>query len=209
MIVLTSIYNAQHTGVIEFLKSCDRLGLTIHNASVGHKVGYGAMMRELYEALKVINDEQVVYSDGGDTYFMRRLPNVDEVIYSTEKNCYPEPKLALEYPNPKSAWCFLNGGNWVAPRVLMIEFIEKYKLHKLPNNANCQLELAIAYLDAVKKGFPIKLDEECKFFQTLWAAFPGDFGYKDKRFFNLKTRTEPCVIHGNGGSDIQTIYNMF
>jgi hypothetical protein len=214
-IILTHIHNPNYEGCRQFLKSAERLGLKVHNACTGRKDvhhNYGDTLRDLYEALKHLQHdyEYAVYSDGGDTFIQRDFtPKPNVILFSTEKNCYPDGALAKEYTDSSSAWPFLNAGNWSAPIDAMIAFIETYNLDRLPKDANCQLEIAQAFIHAKSIKLSVQLDTNCEYFQSLWGAHIGDFNITGNQLYNLKTRSHPAIIHGNGGSDIQSIYNLY
>jgi hypothetical protein len=99
------------------------------------------------------------------------------------------------------------------PLALVIEFFERYGLHKLHDNANGQAEVMDAYLKAQEDGFPIKLDFGCKLFQSIafdhdpklnghplhLNGYEGtDFEIKDGLVVNKLTKSTPAVLHGNG-----------
>ena len=116
----------------------------------------------------------------------------------------------------------------------MLEFINKY-IGKLPMNANCQLETMQAFIKAKKDGFPIELDYKCKLFQSIAfdptkpdkgeeidrASFSihldnkgnpkytgTDFRIKDGLVINKMTKTTPAILHGNGGTPMQWVYQL-
>lgn len=217
-IVLTYIYgdNCQ-TG--KFMKSCANLKLPVHNAFHRQRfMGNGYALIDFYNALNKLKDkyEYVVYSDGGDTFWLSDFrPDENRLVYSTERACYPHPSLAAEYPAPRiqSPWRFLNGGNWSAPINLAIDFFDRYGLNKHPTDISGQHELMLAYLQAIKDGFPMILDEECQYFQTIAFEERGDFriilGDDGLPYIkNLITNTIPSVIHGNGRTDMDWVYNL-
>jgi hypothetical protein len=211
-IIITSIYEP-FWGTEEFLYSVNRLNLPVYNAFTRKKfTGNGDVHRMLYEAYKKFETEYkyVVYSDGADTYFLRSFtPPDNKVIFSAEKACYPNPERAIDFPITTSPWKYLNGGNCCAPASLMIEFYERYGLDKLSGDVNGQKESTTAYLQGVKDGFPIELDTNCELFQTTAFEDAGDFELTEKGLYNLKTGTHPHILHGNGRTDMSTIYDYF
>jgi hypothetical protein len=107
----------------------------------------------------------------------------------------------------------LNNGVYGGPLALVIEFFERYGLHKLHDNANGQAEVMDAYLKAQEEDFPIKLDFGCKLFQSIafdhdpklnghplhLKGYEGtDFEIKDGMVVNKLTKSTPAVLHGNG-----------
>jgi hypothetical protein len=132
----------------------------------------------------------------------------DHILYSTEKACYPHPELAKQYRPTKSKWKYLNGGGYGGPLKLIIEFFERYGLHKHSNDVNGQHEQMVAFLKAEKEGFPIRLDTKCEVFQTMAFADPSEFEvvkdspeFHGKRLYNKLTKTLPAILHFNGITD--------
>lgn len=216
LIVLTNIYS-EFWGTKEFKRSIKQVGLPLHNAWPGGGfTGNGTVLFYLWEAYRSLRDEysKAIYSDGADTYFLESFePPDNKVIFSAEKNCYPHPWIANQYEDKKEPWCYLNGGNHCGPIELIIEFFERYDLNTFNNkDINGQLELSHAYIKAKKDGFPIELDQNCEYFQTTAFEDPGDFLYEvdgKPKFYNIKTETYPKVLHGNGRTDMTSIYRIF
>lgn len=204
-VVLTSIYQ-EFWGTQEFRKSCERVGLPIHNAwkNPGRFTGHADTLRYDYEALVDLKNtyKSAIYADGADSLFLKTF-NVPTncVIYSTEKAIWPPTPqmhkawadyynklestgaIDLGYKDPltglysKSPWKYLNGGGWCGPIDILIEFFERYGLNKLKGDINGQDYQALAFLKAQEEGFPIYMDTQCQYFQTTGFEHPGDFEY--------------------------------
>lgn len=215
-IVVTYIYS-DTIQTRKTLGSITRLNLPYYNMFVERKryMGNGFALQDFYKALNQLKDkyEYAVYTDGGDTFFANDFrPDQNRLIYSTERACYPHPSLAAEYPAPRqqgNPYRFLNGGNWVAPIPIMLEFMERYGLNKYTKDINGQHELMVAYLQAIKEGFPMQLDEECQYFQTIAFADPGDLIITEQGIKNNITNTYPHIFHGNGRTDMDWIYDYY
>lgn len=217
-VVVTSIYS-EFWGTEEFTKSVKRVGLPLHNAFKGPVfTGNGNVMRMLYEAYVELKDQYkyAIYSDGADTIFLKSFtPPWDKLIFSAEKAVWPPlPELKEKWDNfyktinyTTSPWRHLNAGNACGPIQLFINFYEKYELNKYENvDVNGQGEVARAFLKAKDNGFPITLDTTCNYFQPIAHEDVGDFHCDGKIFKNLKTNTEPYVLHGNGRTSMQWLY---
>lgn len=226
MVIITNIYKP-FEGTKRMIQSFERHGYEVAVNTI--PTGNGAIMRGLYECYKraITGHETFCYADAADTICQRRL-NVptDHLLWSTEKACYPHPDKAKLYNfhhKLKSPWRYLNNGLYMGRLDLMIEFMERYGLHRLPDNANGQDEVMDAYFKAVEDGFPIKLDFGCKEFQSI--AFDHDpktgsypvhaKGYEGTDFEivnglvkNNKTKSTPAVLHGNGQTPMQWIYQL-
>lgn len=233
-IVVTSIYR-EFWGTKEFRKSVERTGLPLHNAFKGHKfTGNGDVIRNIYEALLELRDKYkyAIYSDGADSYFIKSFTPPDGyILYSTEKAIWPptaEMQGKWKYfwnseelradAVPETPWKYLNGGGYCGEIDLLIKFFEKYGLDKLEGDVNGQKEQSDAFITARHDRFPIFLDTLCRFFQTTGFEEEGDFemgtvrrsnGTITKIFANAVTGTMPYVLHGNGRTDMRSIYKHF
>lgn len=228
-IILTSIYH-EFWGTQQFRKSVEKTGLEIYNVFPTNTPfkGNGFIYQYFYKALLHLKDkyETVIYSDGADTFFQKSfVPPNDEIIYSVEKSIWPPvqhfPQLVTlydEYYNTRGRevlknhpWKYLNGGNWCGPIDLLIQWYEKYGLKDLTGDINGQLEQAEAFLKADKDGFPITFDHGCEYFQTIAFENVGDFSLAPdgKLLVNNITGTIPCVLHGNGRTKMDAIYERW
>jgi hypothetical protein len=54
----------------------------------------------------------------------------------------------------------------------------------------------------------IRIDFDCSILQSIAFDRGDDFDYQSGRIINLKTKTLPCIIHGNGRTDMSKIYNL-
>ena len=201
MIVITKIYT-ETPYTIQMVKSFEKQGYEVAVLKGPHK-GNGELLRELFECYKraATGHKTFCYSDGADTYCQKTFDAPkDKIIYSTEKALFP-PLEGLQYPakpKVKSKWKHLNGGGVCGSLEVMIEFMEKYGLTKLTNEATAQLELHYAYFETLKDGFPFELDFNCKIFQCIAHMEEGDFEFKDGLVHNRITKTTPAIIHANG-----------
>jgi hypothetical protein len=216
MVIITNIYKP-FAGTDRMVASFEKHGFEVAVNRI--PTGNGRILRGLYECYKraVTGHDHFAYADAADTVCQRPFTvPTDHLLWSTEKACYPHPEKAKEYKfggRLKSPWRYLNNGVYGGPLALAIEFFERYGLHKLHDNANGQAEVMDAYLQAVKDGFPIKLDFGCKLFQSIafdhdpklnghplhLKGYEGtDFEIKDGLVVNKLTKSTPAILHGNG-----------
>lgn len=197
MVVITYIYK-DTPGTKRMAESVARQGYEL--AVIRTDTNPASILRELYECYKraATGHDQLIYSDAADTYFQKpvKIPD-DHMLYSTEKQCFPFSDWATRYPEVKSRWKFLNGGGYCGPSQLVIEFFDRYKLHNI-GSANPQAAQMEAYFQAVKDGFPIKLDTQCKVFQSVAFEFDDEFEIKNGLLRNKITKSVPSILHGNG-----------
>jgi hypothetical protein len=226
-IVLTAIYH-EFWGTEQFRKSVERVGLDVYNVFPENTPyrGNGFIYQYFYKAFLDLKDKYktVIYSDGADTVFQKAfVPPTDRIIYSVEKAIWPPaerfPHLKVLYDNYYNKhwrrndwpWKYLNGGNWCGPIHLLIEWYERYGLKDLTGDINGQREQAEAFMKADADGFPIKFDHNCEYFQTTGFENQGDFSLAEdgKSIINNLTGTIPCVLHGNGRTPMNAIYNRY
>lgn len=211
-VVLTYIYK-EFWGTHEFYKSTNKVGLPVHNCwNLNNYVGTGSIMKMQYDALLELKDKYkyVIYSDGADTYFVSKVTPPDDIlVISAEKNCFPDPTTAERYPETISPWRYVNAGNWCAPIELAIDFFEKYRLNIYQNDhVNGQREWHDAYLKALEDNYPVHLDINCQIFQTTAFAHDGEIIVEEERIKNTKQGTWPCILHGNGRTDMSWLYKL-
>jgi hypothetical protein len=224
MIIITNIYSPNER-TKQAVESFERHGYEVAVNSAPF-IGNGQVLRDMLACYKraITGHEQFVYTDGADTFCQRKFEvSKDYILYSTEKACYPHPEIAKQYKPVKSKWKYLNGGGYGGPLKLIIEFMERYGLDKLPNDANGQHEQMVAFLKAEKEGFPIKLDTKCEIFQTMAFADPADFevvttfaglentlngASQPLHLRNKLTKTIPAILHFNGLTDMSILKEL-
>lgn len=212
MVVITFIYepNDQTRKMVE---SFQRHGLEVAVLGGPYR-GNGDVMRQLYECYRraITGHTHAIYSDGGDTFCQRTFDAPDVLTFSAEKACYPHPDRADQYkygPRFKSPWRYLNNGNYGGPLDQMIDFFERHGLHRLPNEANGQAEAMDAYLKDKANGLPITLDTKCELFQPIAHTDEGDFSISNGLVVNNITKATPAILHGNGRTDMNWIYELW
>lgn len=215
MIIITNIYSPNNN-TKQTVDSFERHGYEVAVNS-NPFTGNGQVLRDLLACYKraVTGHELFTYTDGADTFCQRKfeIPN-DHILYSTEKACYPHPEIAKQYKPTKSKWKYLNGGGYGGPLKLIIEFMERYGLDQLPNEANGQHEQMVAYLAAEAEGFPIKLDTKCQVFQTMAFADPEEFEVvnvsmdRQSHLRNKITKTIPAILHFNGLTNMDILKEL-
>jgi hypothetical protein len=151
-----------------------------------------------------------IYTDAWDTFAMAgpfRVP--DGLLISAERACYPHPEKAALYPENPSPWKYVNGGGWCGE---IAAFIKLYELCPPTTELNDQVWLTDQFL----KGYDwVRLDYECKTFQTLGFCPEEDFElnhvFSNDDWYLFKNNvhdTFPAFIHGNGHTPMNHIYEL-
>jgi hypothetical protein len=146
--------------------------------------------------------------------------NEEDIIISAETNCYPNRGLIDEYPNStyNETFRYVNAGSWIAPK----EHI--YSLCNVHPKVDDQGYFSRLYINQFTKSssvssFPkIILDHKCVLFQTMFGLSKDVFEVKEMwdlersnynvgkfKLYNNITKTEPCILHGNGKVDMSEI----
>lgn len=209
MIIITNIY-APNERTQQTIDSFQKHGYEVAVNNDPFK-GNGQVLRDLYACYQraITGHEHFCYTDGADTFCQRKFDvPADYILFSTEKACYPHKELAEQYPPVASPWKYLNGGGYGGPLKLIIEFFDRYGLCDHKNDANGQHEQMVAYLQANKDGFPIKLDTDCTLFQTMAFSDPAEFKVEKKKLKNLVTKTTPAILHFNGLTDMSILKQL-
>lgn len=187
-----------------FFASCKKFGIEPEVYGVGRVFpGYIIMKLEWQlEALKQLEDEYVLYTDGWDAFFAAGLDEVWEKYTQMGKppllssaffqlgNC---SDAEGEYPGcwDHILYRYPNVGGWMGERKLMIEMFER--MLKLPRRTG---DDCFSWYDAWQEGwFRPQLDSNCYIFQVSNYNLSAE----DGRLINTATATEPCVIHISGG----------
>ncbi len=123
--------------------------------------------------------------------------NFCSIIFSAEKNCYPDPSLTPRYSQIDYPYKFLNSGGFMGTIKRLLELIGKDPIN---NTDDDQLYLTHKYLNRKHDMiYDVKLDYRCNIFQTLQDA-DNDIVIDKSRsiLHNIISGEYPIVIHGNG-----------
>lgn len=216
IIVVTTCDNKDHHGWKKLEASLIRFGY--HYECIVHPFAFGTQMGVIRRWAESYTRDatHMLYTDAFDTL---ALAGPDEVIskfpeckmlISAEKNCYPHPERAVDYPATESAWKYVNGGGWLAE----IEYF-KYLCNKenLNSGSHDQVWLMEAYLNNQED---IKLDTQCEIFQTIAFSHQHEWeiggkfieGSENDRMYNWVNDTLPIFIHGNGHTEMDWVYKI-
>lgn len=175
--------------------------------------GFLGKLHETYNYLKGLKGyTHFIYTDAWDTFAVAGPDAItvpDGLLISAERACYPHPEKAALYPDNPSPWKYVNGGGWCGE---IAAFLKMYELCPPTTELNDQVYLTDQFL----KGYDwIRLDYECKVFQTLGFCPPSNFAVRrrlkephDKHIYNEITGSLPAFIHGNGHTPMPHIYEL-
>lgn len=189
-------------------ESLDRHGWPYHIV-VHEWRGFGCKILETYNYLKTSDITHFFYSDSYDTYALgtmeeaiSKIKDLDQMLWSAEKACYPHTELARFYPEHHYSRKYLNGGGWFCPKDKFIEMVE----NEMPSVATVDQVYFTNQLITKKN---IVLDYNCEIFQTIaHSDLETEFEYERGRMYNKETKSWPILIHGNGHTPLDKIYNL-
>lgn len=172
--------------------------------------GFLGKLHHTYNYLKKLEGyTHFIYTDAWDTFVLAgpfRVP--DGLLISAERACYPHPEKAALYPDNPSPWKYVNGGGWCGE---IAAFLKMYELCPPTTELNDQVYLTDQFL----KGYDwVKLDYDCRYFQTLGFCPESDFSFRKSMIydnyyiFNDVTNSAPAFIHGNGHTPMPHIYDL-
>jgi hypothetical protein len=150
--------------------------------------------------------ETVMALDAYDTCCVRAFSedlSTDGVLFSAEANCWPEQSKAAEYPQSETRYRYLNGGAWLGNTSAFAAVCEQNGLLSGVTNSDQR-----AYTSAFLGGAAIRLDHGCEVFHSRYAA-QDDCEIADGIYWVKSTGTAPLVAHGNGKSDIESVWEAF
>jgi len=213
IVFLTYIYS-ETPQTIEFYKSCERNGVTpINMWTENNRNNPKKAVIDFLECLKSLEGyTHAVYMDGGDSFMQRKPEKIqDFVLYQGEKRCFPHPHLAEMHPYSKTEWRYLNGGCWSGKIENLITFFETCLQMFTSEIENGQLIQQLAFFHCISNEIYIKIDSECELSQSI--AFSDNFEdfeiMPDKMIRNKVTNTIPYILHGNGRTKMDWIYNLY
>lgn len=197
--------------------------------------GFGTKIIETAKYVETIKGEYThfVFVDGHDTFFVlppkdfgfKRTDKIEQAaiemgwmdsgLVSTEKACWPDPRLAGQYPieETNSNWVFLNSGCYVFNIQFYLDMVARNPIDYQDDD---QLYLTKIYLS--EKSFD--LDRECQLFQSIAFLDNNEFsvirlngnGRGGRNVLHNKiTNSLPMVVHNNGGNaknPMEWIYNL-
>lgn len=124
-----------------------------------------------------------------------KYKETNKALISCEKNCFPVPELASEYPLCETPHKFVNGGAFIFPIPMFIKLFEENPM----GTVNAQEWLTRLFLANQDK---ILLDTKCEIFQSISFLDKSDFALTmDGRLINRYTESLPILLHANGGQN--------
>lgn len=117
-----------------------------------------------------------------------------DVVFASERNCWPEPALA-QMIQAQSPWKFANGGMLTASPKSLIRWCDSVVKHQeYAPNEYTQQWLNRRLADGT---FPVYLDRGTRLFYCMILE-NGELKMKDGRLWNSVLDSHPSFVHFNG-----------
>jgi hypothetical protein len=188
-------------------ESLERHGWDYHIIEHGWR-GFGDKILKTYEYLKDSDVTHFFYSDSYDTYVLAPMAEAiqklkgRDMLWSSEKACYPHAQLAEMYPDNPSPWKYLNGGGWFASKESFMRMVED----EMPSYFTVD---QVYFTNQLLTRKNITLDYDCEIFQTIaFCDFDKEFTVERGRVYNNFTKQYPIFFHGNGHTPLNKIYEL-
>lgn len=211
-LIATSTDN-NHPGVKELKRSLDYFNWDYELLNERY-IAYGSKMINAYNYAKKTDCSHLFIVDAYDIFVLgtmqealNKIPDHDCILFNAEKACWPYTEWEKEYPKVYGPWKYLNGG---ACFVQVEKFIKLFEENPIKHTDNDQVNLARVYLDK-RDSYNMKLDTDCDLFQSIAFEHDNDFfiwNGKNRAFQNNITGSDPIIIHGNGKTNMQKIYQL-
>jgi procollagen-lysine,2-oxoglutarate 5-dioxygenase len=171
--------------------------------------GFGSKIIETYNYLKTSDVTHFFYADSYDSYVigtmgeaLSKIKDFSKMLWSSEKACYPHPQLASMYPESTSEWKYLNGGGWFASKESFIKMVED----EMPSYLTVD---QVYFTNQLLTKKSMSLDYSCDIFQTIaFCDLDKEFEFERGRMYNKQTKSWPIIIHGNGHTPMERIYDI-
>ncbi|XP_054270597.1 procollagen-lysine,2-oxoglutarate 5-dioxygenase-like isoform X1 [Macrosteles quadrilineatus] len=170
----------------------------------GHKV---LLLREALKPLAQDKEKIIMFSDSYDVVLLGPVAAILEqframdarVVFSAEPFCWPDQRMAEQYPVTESRYKYLNSGGFIGYASDIYELLSSLKLNSKDDD---QLYYTRLFLDKdLREKHRIKLDYNANIFQNLNGAI-DDVDIVEDTLVNKVHNTKPLVLHGNGPSKI-------
>ena len=129
------------------------------------------------------------------------------MVICAEMNCWPNAKMACRYPPARSdsPFRFLNAGAYMAQTDYLVAMLKDWGITK---EFKADSDQGFVTENFLSHPGCMVIDEACSLFQSLCDVKPEQFFQSGKRFINKKTFQVPCVLHGNGHTNMDYYWDI-
>lgn len=160
------------------------------------------LLKEYLDKFESDDNRLILFSDSYDVIIndnpqsiLEKFKQFDcDLLFSAESLIWPDKNLAPKFPQNSSPYKYLNSGGFIGS----IRSLKQLTTIPISDADDDQLYYQLRFLE--NENLKIKLDYECKIFQTLSALFSDiDIDMHKYKIINKRFGSNPSVIHGNGG----------
>jgi hypothetical protein len=211
-VLVCTIATHETEGLAAMKKSCEKCRIPMVLCGWGQEYrGASWRLKILYEQLlqQKRKYDYVLLIDGFDSVFTAGLGEImrkyaamnTRFLMSAETNCWPPfGPSPDDYPPAPTRYRFVNSGGYIGRVDYLIRVMTELGVPEMPDFQSDQHLWADVYVSGKTE---MKLDHYCQIFQCLWDAH-GDLTYEE-RIYNHLTGSYPCIIHGNGRTDMARV----
>lgn len=225
--VVITVATEENENLTRFKVSCDKnnipyiiLGLGDEwksgTAENGVLLGFGGAqkihyLRDELSKWKELDDHIVLFTDSYDVVFyenpkeiLKRFRSTDsQILFSTEKTCWPNETLDKFYPSVETEYQFLNSGGFIGYANQIMKILQD----DVSLEDDDQLFYTNKFLEYYKQDNQyIKLDYDRIIFQTLNMAI-DDVYFDGKKCYKTSNDESICLLHANGPSWIKKYFD--
>jgi len=177
--------------------------------------------------LRRIKDQydHIINIDAADTLFLRHIKELDinylkgMMLFAGERNQFPFKQLDDLYSEEekREEYPYLNGGGFMGEMPAVIRAFDHMEARRMFSSGTL---IANEFTDYFRDdqgawayeyvhGYPIVIDNTAQVFQTLCLVDQEkNLCIENGELFNMITGTQPFILHANGSSDYQNIYEQ-
>lgn len=209
-------YGTEEAQMYFLRKSATVYGLTIHNLAK-HKRWDGYQdklwgIRDWIASRSFKEEDRILFVDAYDVLMAGPVEEIwsayrecgsPQLLVAAEKNCFPYPDMADDFPEVNSPYRYLNSGGFMGtPSAILeaINWMEDDLVKEICRVSTDQGYVVRYYLEFYKEK-NIVLDVDCRLFNCMIKVrWDTELEFKKGRYYNCVTQTYPCVLHFNGGT---------
>ena len=153
-------------------------------------------------------DTCLVFTDAWDVLFFGTKEELHDeaewmctqIVFGAERNCFPDPHLALLYPEYPFPWKYLNAGVIMAEAEWLGDFLSQFDLSIIRDDQEFWTHRFL--YDNLGD-----IDYECRLVHNLFQGEKGDLT-GNVRPYNTITESFPLFIHANGKASLPACVEM-
>lgn len=225
-IQLVTVATDEVDGYLRFIESCKKYNFPCVTLGMNEKwegsdltIGPGGghkviLLKKYINNLKYNDSENriIIFTDSYDVILNSNFKEIIDkflkfncdIVFSGEVYCWPDHSLDKYYPACDTNFKYLNSGGIIGS----IDNFKKLLQYDIKKDDDDQLYYTHIFL-IDRPNLSIKIDYNCEIFQALSGVnYYIDILFAKSRIINKLTKSNPCLIHGNGGIESKLFLNQ-